>query len=609
MQTAELDRGVVLVRGAANSGVLIHEARAWLVDCDASCTPGALEALGVHEVQRILCTQHRRVNVAGINPFLARGAALTVPRAERHLFEDVEAHWNEFGNRWHPYHQQPGPQVLAESVRVDSDVGDDDRLEWGPFTIRVLDTPGATDGSVSYMIERDGRRIIFCGDAIYSAGQVYDVYSLQKGFNGVGDYHGFIGNRLKLDPSLRKLKALNAELLVPSHGSVMSDAGPAIDLMLDRLAQLDRNHAATSSMNYYFPKLYAAYADDPQRMTPAPQLDPPDCVLRPSGVSFVLKSESGAGLLIDCGFGDPLGGVKRLIEEGKLTALDGCWITHYHDDHVDQLDEFPAEVPLWTHKCTRELVEHPIRFHLPCISHKSAPVTRAFGERETWNWHEFRLTTMYLPGQTHYHNGLLAEGHGIKILFAGDSGSPCGLDDHCTQNRVFTGAGRGFRHCIDIWREYEPDFIFNQHQDKAFRFDAGRLNTMEQMLVEREAIYRELLPWEEPDFGIDQNWIRVYPYEQDASRGSPCNFEIQFTNHALETRTASFCDAVLPGGWELAATGQDPTARIPPRADGSIAIELSIPADCAARKFIVPVNVAWEHQPLGPVRHAVINVS
>jgi glyoxylase-like metal-dependent hydrolase (beta-lactamase superfamily II) len=608
MKYSEITHGVYHLEGAVNGGALVQDGRAILIDCDSACTPAALRELGVQSVERILCTQHHRVNTAGMAAFTAAGATLTVPRTEEHLFNDVETYWNAFGTRWHIYSEVAGPQVLPYSVKVDDTVAEGDSTAWEGFEISVIETPGATDGAVSYVVHAGEETVVFCGDAIYGPGQVYDIYSLQKGFKGVSDYHGFLGNWLKLEPTLRTIRELDASVLVPSHGDLIRDPASAIDLTLERLEALNRNHASISSMNYYFPRLYKQYADDPERMQTAELRDPPPCVLRPGSVSFLLRSETGAGLLVDCGMGDPLGGVRRLIEEGELKTLEVCWITHYHDDHVHQIDELPGDVALWTHECIRDLIEHPIRYRLPCISPRAALVTRAFAEGESWDWHEFRLTTMHLPGQTYYHNGLLVEGQGIKILFAGDSGSPRGIDDHCTQNRVLTGEGRGFRRVIEIWREHQPDYIFNQHQENAFRFTAKQLDHMESVLVQREALYRELLPWEEPDFGIDPHWIRTYPYEQDALAGSICGIEVQFTNHATEARVAEIDDAMLPDGWSLETEGRSLAATIPARTDGGVRVYVSIPAGCERRKFILPVSVTWNGQRLGPIRHAVVNV-
>ena len=51
--------------------------------------------------------------------------------------------------------------------------------QWPATQIEVLDTPGFTRGSVSYLCEVDGRRIAFTGDLIYGDGQLLDLYSLQ----------------------------------------------------------------------------------------------------------------------------------------------------------------------------------------------------------------------------------------------------------------------------------------------------------------------------------------------------------------------------------------------------------------------------------------------
>ena len=87
--------------------------------------------------------------------------------------------------------------MLGEPLRVDDAYEDGQSLDWGPARIRAIATPGHTDGSVSYLVEVDRRRVIFSGDTIYDRGQVWDLYSLQRGFarkqQRIGDYHGFLG--------------------------------------------------------------------------------------------------------------------------------------------------------------------------------------------------------------------------------------------------------------------------------------------------------------------------------------------------------------------------------------------------------------------------------
>ena len=95
------------------------------------------------------------------------------------------------------------------------------------------------------------------------------------------------------------------------------------------------------------------------------------------------------------------------------------------------------------------------------VSPSSTTVARKLREGESWQWHEFKLTAFHFPGQSYYHSGLLVEGRGKKVFFAGDSGSPTGVDDHCCPNRNFLGAGKGFRRLVvrHVRRE------LNQHAD------------------------------------------------------------------------------------------------------------------------------------------------
>jgi hypothetical protein len=265
-----------------------------------------------------------------------------------------------------------------------------------------------------------------------------------------------------------------------------------------------------------------------------------------------------------------------------------------------------------------EIVEEPLRFHLPCISPCSAPVARATGEGESWRWHEFALTAYHFPGQTLYHGGLLVEGRGARVFFAGDSGAPTGLDDYCAQNRVFLGVGRGFRRCIEIWRACRPDAIFNEHQEQAFHFSSQQLDTMDGMLAERERLFGELLPWAHPDFGTDEYWVRADPYEQAVAPGEVFAVDVVFTNHGpapVEARVAP----VLPAGWGWAEPRNQAVVRVPARTEGLAAgwctdpdraarLWIVVPDDAAPGLVVIPFRVTWDGRYLGQIRHALVRV-
>jgi len=324
---------------------------------------------------------------------------------------------------------------------------------------------------------------------------------------------------------------------------------------------------------------------------------------------------------MDCGHPSAVEQFRSWIDEGKIKAIEGCWITHYHDDHVDALrppvgvpDTFGC--PIMTIEHMAEIVEFPTRFFLPCISPNAVPVDRVLRDGETWDWHEFKLTAFHLPGQSWYHGGLLAEGHGKTVLFAGDSGSPTGLDDHCCQNRNFIAPGKGFRRVIEIWREHQPDYIFNEHQGQAVSFTNEQLDYMDHALAEREQLFAEVLPWAHPDFGTDEHWVRTYPYEQEVGPGAMFSVDVQFTNHGPEPVQAAV-EPVLPAGWTW-ETGRGAAAvEVPANTDGSVddycarpdraaRVWISVPDDATPGRIVIPFRVTWGDRYLGQFRHALV---
>src|SRR6266545_2577381 len=102
----EIFPDIFVYRGAVNCGILKWGDRAILIDCDDTLTPERLAALGIHSLERIYCTQHRRPNTAGIPAF---HTAVFAPHGECRQFEEAAAYWQAWRNRWHLYHFRPGP--------------------------------------------------------------------------------------------------------------------------------------------------------------------------------------------------------------------------------------------------------------------------------------------------------------------------------------------------------------------------------------------------------------------------------------------------------------------------------------------------------------------
>jgi glyoxylase-like metal-dependent hydrolase (beta-lactamase superfamily II) len=605
---SQLSERLFVYHGNINVGVLRNGGRALLIDCGDGDVQSALEELGIQETSAILFTHHHRDQASGVASLMQSNTRIGVPALERRWFESVETFWTNPQMRWHLYNYHPHNLMLAESVRVTEAYAEGDAFPWGDAKIVALDTPGHTDGSVSYVVDVDGRRFAFCGDAIYDAGQIWELYSLQKG-GRTTDYHGFLGDRGRLAQSLEKLKACQPNVLIPSHGNIIEQPAHAIDALLQRLEVCYDKYVAISALRYYFPDLFTAYEGRQGHMPIRQGKEVPE-FLRHYSTSWLIISENREAFVMDCGAPGVLKQIQNLKANGEISDVTGFWITHYHDDHVNAIPEFQRTFPCETRTdaVVAQVVEHPRGFRLPCISPAVARIDRRTTDGESWTWNEFKMTAYHFPGQTCYHGGLLVEGRGARLFFAGDSFTMAGIDDYCSGNRNLLGAGVGYDRCLSLIAKLRPTHIFNCHVNCAFDFTDAEIQMMRRNLAERERLYGELFPWDHPNYGMDEHWARTYPYEQNVTPGEIVKLRVDFTNHSAASRVA-VCRPVLPKAWGVEISAQ--AAVIPPRQDGGVTFSIPVPSaeilsNNASNRIVIPVETTYDGRRLGQFREAIL---
>ena len=218
------------------------------------------------------------------------------------------------------------------------------------------------------------------------------------------------------------------------------------------------------------------------------------------------------------------------------------------------------------------------------------------------------MTAYHFPGQTLYHSGLFVEGQGVRMLFVGDSFTPAGIDDYCSQNRNWLGRGVGFDRCIQLVEKLQPTHIFNCHVGEAFDFTPEQCRFMRANLAEREGLYGQLVPWDHANYGMDEPWVRCHPYEQRAKPGGKVTFRVVVTNHSAEPRKAA-CRAVLPRAW---GDGERVTewsrTAIPAKTEGELPLSLPIPADVPPGRYVIPVDVQYGDRGLPQFTEAIVVV-
>lgn len=598
-------------RGPINVGIIRDGDKTLLIDCCEGGLRDSLADMGVKSVERIIFTHHHRDQACGARCLAAEGAKIGVPAAERDYFDKVRDYWNSSKSRWHIYNFHPHHLMLCEPLDVDETYSGGKAFEWGSAKITAIATPGHTDGSLSYVVEVDGRRVVFSGDVIHDAGRVWDIHSLQKGAKlgkrRISDYHGFLGARDELSSSLARIKKAGPDVLVPSHGEVMADPPAAIDLLLARLEECYDKYVAISALRHYFPWLFEQYAGRPGHMPIRPGKTPPAC-LRHFGTTWMLLCKDKAAFVMDCGSPAVIGKIQKLIKEGEISSVEGLWITHYHDDHVDAVPKFQEtfDCPCYADENLAPVLTNPLAWRLPCIAPGVCRVDNVTSDGQSWQWREFRMTAYFLPGQTLYHDALLVEKDDLKMLFVGDSFTAAGIDDYCAYNRNWLGSGVGFDRCLALIERIKPTHIFNCHVNDAFDFTAEQIRHMRTNLAEREKLFGQLVPWDHANYAMDESWVRCFPYEQKAAAGKTVKLDVVLTNHSIIAKPAS-CRAVLPTAWKTTPTVWS-KASIAAKAQGKLSLSLAVPADANPGRYVIPIDVRYGERSLPQFTEAIVVV-
>ncbi|MCX8109559.1 MAG: MBL fold metallo-hydrolase, partial [Verrucomicrobiae bacterium] len=323
----------------------------------------------------------------------------------------------------------------------------------------------------------------------------------------------------------------------------------------------------------------------------------PTWVIAISNARLVVAAD-GSGFLIDCGSREILARLTEMKNEKKLVAVEDVFVTHYHDDHTELLPVLVGEFGARIHACGSlvNVLEHPGDYRLPCLTRNAVSVTARHRPGQSWRWKEFKMTIYDFPGQTVHHNALLVQrDNGEAILFVGDSFTPSGIDDYCLQNRNILRNGEGYLYCLGLVERLPSGcWLVNQHVEPAFRFTREQLRRMRQTLETRKSILAELLPYDDPNFGLDEGWCTFYPYATEVRAGDSAQISVRITNHSPCIQ--SFEITIHgPEGW---VHGDTRVLTLPPATEGAVFVTLSVPSDTTPGLRVITADVSWGNHDL-----------
>jgi glyoxylase-like metal-dependent hydrolase (beta-lactamase superfamily II) len=589
----------MLIRGDIN-GALIHSGE----DGESRLIVYGDPADVVSDADLVLFTHARRDVVWAGQDLVARGAKAIVPLSASGFFTGVDTFWNDqVSARYHDYDQQ-STKWPTIPMTVSRFVGEGDSILWHGIPIRVIDSKGYTRGAVSYLAHLDGMDVAFTGDLIYGDGRIMDIYSMQDRIPDadVRGYHGYAARMADLIVSLEKIAALDPDILVPVRGPVIEDPQQAIGKLIGRLRQLYENYLSVNAYRWYTGQerhnIMAARVLPPDMavgwMDYAETRANPDWLVH-HGNSKLILSRDGSGFLIDCGMERVYEDMLEVEENFPCSRIEGMFITHYHDDHTNFVNGVQEKYacPVYATAELADILKQPHAYRLPAMTSEPIRGLVTVPDASVMLWKEFRFTFYYLPGQTIYHDALLVEKKdGEKIFFAGDSFSPTGLDDYCLLNRNPIQPGMGYLYSLDLLRGLPPEaWIVNNHIEPPFRFTAEQLDFMTEKLHERKNLMAELFPWDEPNYGIDERWARVYPYGQALQPGEETSLSVVILNHS--DRATEYTVRPVPDTKGLTVSPVMMVIQVPPRTEGRADFRLQAAGDAPPGLRVQKVDIGF----------------
>jgi len=135
----------------------------------------------------------------------------------------------------------------------------------------------------------------------------------------------------------------------------------------------------------------------------------------------------------------------------------------------------------------------------------------------------------------------------------------------------------GYGRCFKIIRELPKNtWLINEHVPHVFRFSDKELTHLETRYAARTKILRELFPWDDPNYGIDERWATFYPYGNILKPGETREIEVRISNHSPIRRTFKITPRDHRGAKVLSGPQSTTLAS---RADGAVKVKIQAPKE------------------------------
>ncbi|MDP6207632.1 MAG: hypothetical protein QGG01_04960, partial [Roseibacillus sp.] len=104
-------------------------------------------------------------------------------------------------------------------------------------------------------------------------------------------------------------------------------------------------------------------------------------------------------------------------------------------------------------------------------------------------------------------------------------------------------------------------------------FTGRELDYLEKQYRRRACMIADLVPWDDPNYALDEEWAWFHPYASEAKAGEHLEIELRLWNHSGQERTFEIRMEETDG---LKVVGKVPGVTLAPRATATVKVPLAV---------------------------------
>ncbi|NKB71719.1 MAG: MBL fold metallo-hydrolase [Candidatus Latescibacteria bacterium] len=583
------------VEGTCSTYIIRAGDHSLLIDCGMWAPAKLEQQADLGTVEQVWLTHFHRDQCGAAPAWSKAGSQLTFPFAEKRFFEEADllrASYDIYDN-YTSYFPGRGP---LEDLRGEY-ACDYQHLQWRDLSAEIVPLPGHTFGSVGYLLEVDGQRLLACGDVLCGPGKLREYFWAQWRYM---DFQGHIN----LLESLQRLRQLEVDWLLPGHGAPFRARDEDLAKLLAALEEL---------YELFHGRPYQPYKPQFRRLS-----EHVHEVANSSANTYIVADGAGHGLLIDCGYTSnaPISAnphrfidhlTPHLQPELGIDRVEWFLPSHYHDDHLAGLPCLQARYDTQV-ACSPELtdiMQHPQRYDMPCAVPHSSRVDQVVPRDGVFHWRGLDFKIEQFPGQTLYHHLIGFAADGVKYLSIGDNISGVSLTQGRDLVHSFIPKNRtpvsSYRDMPRQIAERAPDILLTGHKG-ALSCKEDQVAAWQGWMDRWAELFEDIIDQPVADMGMDPHWVEFYPYKVRVQPGEEVIFEVRVTNHE---KTASQCHLRFVGTVGLVLVPGEAELVVAPGEVGTCQVRASIPKSLSSHSFTVVTDVTWNERRLGPIAEGV----